>query len=59
MPILNKTVQFERKTSEIVLFVVVELTPIGIYVPWAIYIYFIYFCTDLVDEAFELPFPIW
>lgn len=37
----------------------VKTTPVCIYLPWAIYIFFLYFTTDLGTVAFELPQPIW
>lgn len=58
-PILNATVQFERTASEIVFFVAVKLIPACVFVPWIIYVYFVYFTTDAGTVAFELPFPMW
>lgn len=55
-PIFNETVQFERKLSAIVFFVMAEATPICAFVPWAI---FIYFTSAAGDAAFELLFLIW
>lgn len=51
--------QFEEKLCEILFFIINKMTPaIGI-LPWAIYIYFLYFTTALGPDAFELPQPMW
>ena len=50
--------QFDEKLSEIIFFVVLN-SPLCALVPWIIYIFFIYFTTDLGNDAFELPVQMW
>ena len=53
------TNQIVEIMSRIIFFIMLKLTPALTYVPWSIYIYFNYFTTDLGNDAFELPMPIW
>lgn len=57
--ILTEAIQFEQKLSEIIFFVMVKATPVGCFVPWSGYIYFLYLIKDLGSDAFAVPFPMW
>lgn len=57
--IYEETSQFEEKLSGIILFAMVKITPMCIFVSYFIYIFFVYFTTDLGADAFELPCPMW
>lgn len=57
--IFRKANRFEKKWSKIINFVIFKLTPAFALLPWCIYVYFLYFTTDLGTDAFELPYPMW
>lgn len=54
-----QTVPFENKLSRTIFFVMLKMTPFCGLVPWAIYILFVYFTTDLGNAVFGFPIPIW
>lgn len=56
---LQQTNQFEEKLSKILFFIMIKLTPAFGILPWFIYVFFVYFTSDLGPEAFKLPFPMW
>lgn len=53
--IFSEANRLEKKMSEIILFVIVKMTPACTMFSWCIYIYVIYFTTDLGPDAFVLP----
>lgn len=57
--IFNKINPLIEKLSEIIFFVMTKFTPVTVSMPSSIYIYFIYFTTDLGTTVFELPTPLW
>lgn len=57
--IFGDSVRLEWKLTFITFFAIVKATPIFGIVPWAIYIFFVYFTTDAGYAAFELPTPMW
>lgn len=57
--IYRESNQFEEKLSKIICFVMIEITPNCIFLPWTTYTLILYFLTDLGADAFELPQPMW
>lgn len=57
--IYYETNQFEEKLSKMLTFGMGKMTPVCIFVPWTIHIYFVYFTTDSGPDAFALPCPMW
>lgn len=53
-----ETNQSVEKMSKIVSFVVVKLTPLSM-LPTVIYIFFLYYTTDVGSDAFKLLSPMW
>lgn len=51
--------QVEEKLSKIIFFIMVDMTPGCVFVPWIGYVFLIYFTSDLGNAAFELPCPMW
>lgn len=48
-----------EKWSEIIYLIVAKMTPIAFILPKFIVSIFIYFTTNLENDAFELPLPMW
>lgn len=57
--IYNEIDEKLRKWFRFLNIAMVEVTPIAVTVPMFTAGYFAYFFTDLGNEAFVLPFPIW
>lgn len=53
---MNRLVE---KMSKAIHFAVIKLGVPAFILPKAIFSYFIYFTTDIGNEAFVLPFPMW
>ena len=48
-----------EKLSEIIYFAGVKVSPASTVVPYACVSYFLYFTSDLGEDAFIVPFPMW
>lgn len=57
--IFQKSVQNVEKWSDCLNFALLNVTALLTMWPTFIYSYFIYFSTDMQEEAFILPFYIW
>lgn len=57
--LINETNRRVEKTTQIIHFVLVFVTPMCGILPHFMYVYLTYFTTDLGTEAFELPCPMW
>lgn len=57
--ILSEAIQFEQQLSEIIYFIMAKMSPVGVFILWIIYTYFMYSIQDLETDAFDLPLPIW
>ena len=55
----EKTNRSVEKWSKIIFFVMVKITPIAWLLPKVIISLFLYFTTDLGNDALELPSPMW
>lgn len=59
-PIYEEANAFVEKWSNLIYFAFVKVTFPGILVPYLIRaLYVSYFTTDLIEDAFQLPFIIW
>lgn len=57
--IFSETTQLEEKINRFVFFVIVKITPQCTFLPFIIHAFFTYFTTDLGNDAFVLPSPMW
>lgn len=48
-----------EKISKILYFTIIKVTLPALMIPNLVVSFFLYFSTDLENEAFILPFPIW
>lgn len=55
----ERTNELTEKLCKIIYFLLVYVTVPGFVLPKAIYCFFIYFTTDLGNDAFELSLPTW
>lgn len=55
----HETNQLVEKLSEIVLFMMIRMTPVFTVLARFIYSFLLYFATDLGNAAFELTSPMW
>lgn len=55
----EKTNRRAEKWSEIIFILMAKVTPIAWLSPRVIISFFFYFTTDMGNEAFELPSPMW
>lgn len=58
-PTLDKAIKLMKMCSKFLDIVVAKMSPICFVLPKAIATYFVYFVTDLGDDAFELTMPMW
>ena len=57
--LFEKTDRHVEQWSEIGYLLIAKMTPAYWIFPWAIISYFVYFTTNLGNEAFELPVLLW
>lgn len=58
-PMYEKTNRQIENLTEIIFFVIVRVTPICLVLLKCITSLFVYFTTDLKNNALELPLPMW